>query len=79
MGNQTKDGSELIDVGESDLFETVKELYLDWLRFFRANMKCGWECPGTCTLPNECPEIERVWDLWLDTLDFDDKALLSNN
>ena len=79
MGNDTKNGSKVIDIDEMGLFETVKQLYLDWLRFFRANMRCGWECPEACPLDGECPEIERVWNLWLETLDFGDKALLSNN
>lgn len=52
----------------TDVLETVKGLYLDWLRFFRANMCCGWACSAGCPLPDDCPEIDKVWGLWLDTL-----------
>lgn len=71
MGKVTTNGSEMAEmpivdfVGTAEIF---KFLYMDWLRFFRANMACGWECPKTCPLDEECPEIERVWNSWLDTL-----------
>lgn len=62
---------------DTEIFEMFKSLYLEWLRFFRANMRCGWECPGTCELPDDCPEIDRVWRVWLDTLSEGQRALLN--
>ena len=55
----------------------VKALYLDWVRFFRRNMKCDWQCSGNCPLPDDCKEIDRVWLLWLNTLDLDKRALVT--
>jgi hypothetical protein len=65
-----------------DVFEAFKRLYMDWLRFFRANMECpcglclNKDCPSFCPLDYECPELERVWHLWLDTLTADDRSIL---
>jgi hypothetical protein len=51
-----------------DTVGIFKFLYFEWLRFFRANMTCGWECPKSCPLDEDCPEIQNVWDRWLKTL-----------
>lgn len=55
------------NLDEIDDFDLFKAMYLDWLRFFRENMNCEWAC-RTCPLPDDCPEIDRVWKLWLDSL-----------
>jgi hypothetical protein len=71
MGKVTLDASEVPETPIVDFVGTVeifKFLYMDWLRFFRENMSCGWECPGACPLDEECPEIQKVWDRWLETL-----------
>jgi len=62
--------------------EAFKTLFLDWLRFYRANMACprglcSWDCPGACEAPDDCEELGRVWLLWLDTLDMDYRAMLN--
>jgi len=72
----TKKIPEQIQLLKRGTVEIFKELYLDWLRFFRGNMRCGWECPGTCGLPDECAEIERVWNLWLENLSEVQRGLL---
>jgi len=80
MGENTSKFLELpetADMEAAELFDMFKLLYLDWLRFFRANMTCGWECPGTCPLPDDCPEIDRVWKLWLDGLEEEARAMFN--
>jgi len=62
--------------------EAFKTLFLDWLRFYRANMSClpglaPWDCPGACQMQDDCTELDRVWLLWLDTLDMDYRAMLN--
>lgn len=80
MGKTITNGFEIAqtaNLDEIDLFEMCKRLYLDWLRFFRANMTCEWECEEACPLPNDCIEIHRVWLAWLDTLDAEEAAILN--
>jgi len=68
--------------GPHGIFEAFKALFVDWLKFYRANMSClcglcPWDCPGACEAPDDCKELERVWLLWLDTLDMDYRAMLN--
>lgn len=80
MGKVTTDGLEMPEPANLDFVDGVemfKFLYMDWLRFFRANMHCGWECSWACPLDEtKCPEIDRVWNLWLDTLSDVQRGLL---
>lgn len=80
MGKKAVGGSEMPEKPNMEIVNTVrafKFLYLDWLRFFRANIRCGWQCPQACPLPEECSEVDRVWNMWLDTLSEVERALLN--
>lgn len=74
------------NVGFEDyVFEAFKRLFMDWLRFYRANMECpcglcvNTDCPTFCPLDEEldCPELKRIWLLWLATLAEDDILLVN--
>jgi len=81
MSKDTMKQLEMPQVADLDedgaFFEMVKAMYLDWLRFFRKNMPCSWQCPDICPLPDDCVEIERVWLLWLETLDPEQRAIVN--
>jgi hypothetical protein len=89
MGNNTNGLLESFwerNVGFVDgVFEVFKRLFMNWLRFYRANMECpcglciNRDCPTFCPLDEEmdCPELERIWNLWLATLGEDDRAILN--
>lgn len=67
------------NTGELD--EGFKRLFMDWVKFFRDNLKCSCglcpaECIKQCPLDRDCPEIDRVWGLWLDTLEPEDRSLV---
>lgn len=79
-----KDAIEALEVARIDkvmIFEQFKTMYVDWLRFYRANMKClaglcEWEDPEACRIPDECEEVDRVWNLWIETLIEQEKILV---
>jgi len=89
MGNPTEGLLESFwgsNMGFEDyVFEAFKRLFMEWLRFYRANMQCpcglcvDTECPMFCPLDEEleCPELERIWNLWLATLAEDDRGILN--
>lgn len=64
-----------------DVYLSFKRLFLDWLRFFRDNIDCPYalrppDCITRCSLERYCSETERVWGLWLDTLEAEDRSLV---
>ena len=82
--NVTKHTIEALEAAGIDkamVFEQFKEMYMNWLRFYRANMRCfagvcELENPEACGIPDECQEVERVWNLWIQTLIEEDKILV---
>lgn len=84
MTKDTTEGSEVArieDMDETRVFEQFKEMYVDWLRFYRANMQClAGTCelsdPDACVIPDGCEEVERVWKLWIETLIDADRILV---